>query len=439
MRLKSSYELSEFRIIANKNKTDTQGNSFEFIDISGFSTEPKAKIEKNSEINIMTEKITYSSERPCAVWDGQFFNYGGFARMNRAFLFGLTNKSALIKPKIDPYLPNINQATQEHIEKLSKISIPPKSPTVYSATMPININHNGKAILFTMMETSQEVHPSYVEKMNCFDEVWTATEYNKQIFINSGVKKPIFVIPLGVYTDRYQETELGFDFKCELKNFRFLSVFKWNPRKNPEFLIRSYVEQFSSKDDSTLILVTRPSMFSEETGEEYITKEIQKIINSTNKQDIPHIVLYTEPISELKMPNVYNSAHCFVLPSLGEGFGLPYLEAGSCNVPIIATNCSGHSDFLNNENSFLINPKGYDRAIINKNLHHLASSSHYYENQYFPTFNKESESEFGEHMRFVYSNYSKAKEKSIKFKKEIDYKWDWEHSFRKAYNQLLQE
>jgi len=45
-----------------------------------------------------------------------------------------------------------------------------------------------------------------------------------------------------------------------------------------------------------------------------------------------------EALDEAGMANLYNCMDVFVLPTAGEGFGIPTLEAMSCGVPICVTN-----------------------------------------------------------------------------------------------------
>ena len=45
-----------------------------------------------------------------------------------------------------------------------------------------------------------------------------------------------------------------------------------------------------------------------------------------------------ETIDEQKMAELYNCMDVFVLPTGGEGFGIPTLEAMSCGVPVCVTN-----------------------------------------------------------------------------------------------------
>jgi len=58
-----------------------------------------------------------------------------------------------------------------------------------------------------------------------------------------------------------------------------------------------------------------------------------------------------------KLPELYNDADIFVLPSLAEAFGLVFAEAMACGLPIIGTTAGGIPEVVRNgENGILVQP-----------------------------------------------------------------------------------
>jgi glycosyltransferase involved in cell wall biosynthesis len=46
------------------------------------------------------------------------------------------------------------------------------------------------------------------------------------------------------------------------------------------------------------------------------------------------------------IPQLYRKAHCWILPSVLEGFGMPGLEAAASGCPVVATRCGGAEDYV---------------------------------------------------------------------------------------------
>jgi glycosyltransferase involved in cell wall biosynthesis len=63
--------------------------------------------------------------------------------------------------------------------------------------------------------------------------------------------------------------------------------------------------------------------------------EVEELIDKLNIEN--YIIQFTD-LSDENLINLYSYAKLFVFPSLYEGFGLPPLEAISCNCPVISSN-----------------------------------------------------------------------------------------------------
>jgi glycosyltransferase involved in cell wall biosynthesis len=78
-----------------------------------------------------------------------------------------------------------------------------------------------------------------------------------------------------------------------------------------------------------------------------------------------------KPSNDIELNLLYSSCHCFVFPSITEGFGLPPLEAMASGVPVISTKCGGVDDFvLNYVNSISVDiksPEQIAKAIVKLN------------------------------------------------------------------------
>jgi len=393
---------------------------------------------KHLEVKVQESyRVNTGSDNPSVEWYGHFASYTGFSRMNRAFAFGLANRGLNVKLDVQNSDVHVNEQTMNQIQKMERQIVPSNTPKIFGATIPLNMFHSGKRILYTMMETSCTLHPDYVGKLNLFDEIWVPTEFAKKMFKQNGVYPNIHVMPLGVDVKRYTPERKEFNFNQDMNEFVFLSVFKWGYRKGYDILLKAFLEEFSAKDNVTLLMVSRAE-FSNDPDQ--IFKDFNAIRNTVNKsdEDLPHVALYDQEISEKDMPNIYGAADAFCLISRGEGFGLPYCEAGASGMPVIASNCSGHTDFLNEKNSFLVEPEGYVVAETNGNLNKLAKHCRFYENQKFPNFGRGAIDQTKSHMRNVFENYDAALDKADILREDLVRNYSWDKSVDKVYKRVLE-
>lgn len=190
----------------------------------------------------------------------------------------------------------------------------------------------------------------HCEKM---DMVIVPSKHTKNALVNSGkTNTPINVVPESFYDEVVSE---GADLDLELStDFNFLTVGvltgqnPYTDRKNLFFLIKWFVEAFRGNKDVGLIIKT--SCGRDTTIDKRMTKNIlKKVLGEIGRQDSPKIYLLHGPMSREEMTGLYkhDAVKAFVSCTRGEGFGLPFLEAAAADLPVIATNWSAHTEFLN--------------------------------------------------------------------------------------------
>lgn len=190
---------------------------------------------------------------------------------------------------------------------------------------------------YTMLEVTG-LPRDWVDGCNRMDEVWVPARFNVETFRSSGVTAPIRVMPLGVDPLYFNP-----DIKAERISdaFTFLSVFEWGERKAPEVLLRAFAREFSAREDVMLVL----SVFNRDPAVD-VRQEIAKLALPKSARIV---VIINPGFTGYQMGSLYRSADCFVLPTRGEGWGQPVLEAMACGLPVIATGWGGLADFLDDE------------------------------------------------------------------------------------------
>lgn len=239
------------------------------------------------------------------------------------------------------------------LDKLEKNKFDKDVPLIsHQVPTHFNVDYPGYKIGYTVHETTLIVN-EWKEYMNRMDEIWTASKFSKKVFIDSGVTVPIEVIPHGIDRRIFNERVEPLKLNIADDTFKFLSVFQWTVRKGFDILLKSYYQEFTLNDNVALIIKTFG--YSEGLTE---AKRIQQQMLAIQAElqiiDAPPVYLLFDFYNYEDLARLYKTADAFVLPSRGEAWGIPYLEAQSCGTPVIATRWSGQLDFLDDRNAMLI-------------------------------------------------------------------------------------
>tara|TARA_R110000787_G_scaffold71492_1_gene159038 strand:+ start:294 stop:1586 length:1293 start_codon:yes stop_codon:yes gene_type:complete len=226
--------------------------------------------------------------------------------------------------------------------------------------------------------------PEFIEGCNRMDLVLASSNHTKSVFQKTQYDKkdkdgklqgtvkletPVEVLFEGVDVNKYFHVPPGKLAKTDLvtsldgikEQFSFLFVGHWlqgaigEDRKNVGLLIQTFLETFSNKSKQpALVLKTMKGPACLMDRDEILSKI--NAIRKGIKGKLPNIYLLHGEVDDSDMNDLYNHPKIKAMISLtkGEGFGRPLLEFTQSKKPIIATNYSGHLDFLDAEFSSLI-------------------------------------------------------------------------------------
>jgi glycosyltransferase involved in cell wall biosynthesis len=195
------------------------------------------------------------------------------------------------------------------------------------------------------------------------DEVWVPTQWHVDRFVAAGVRRDaLHVLPETVDTDFFSpevpEVLAARAARGGDAPFTFVSVFKWEQRKGWDLLLDAYWQEFAREaregGRAGVVLRVKTYLPGWEPGPRDLNQHIAQHARARHgaaRESLPPVELHLEDAPRAQIRSFYASADAFVLPTRGEGWGLPICEAMAMGVPPIATNFSGPSAFLTPTNS----------------------------------------------------------------------------------------
>lgn len=362
---------------------------------------------------------------------GIFYDASGYGKVNRNLALKLKESGYTVK--VDPKRSQ-NQLKEEEIKDIvgmEKIKLSKNHICIDSIIPSFSEMSTGKyRILYTTIE-SYTVPKQFLECCTAYSEIWLTSEWSASILRQHIKDKPIYTVITGVDTELYTPEGPRFDFKPKIKDFVFVSVFGWNYRKGYDVLLKAYFDEFSAQDNVSLLIMSRYQSGMTRHHRMKIKSDIDKIMEGFPNKDMPHVVRYGQLLAEKDMPKLYRACDAFVLPTRGEGGGLPPLEASLCGLPIIMTNCSGQQGYLRPNNSYMLE---IDRlAKIEPGQMHL----HYWDGQEFPALTSPKvHKQLRRIMRNVFEDRKESAYKVQQMQKFIFENFTWTHTANAAVERI---
>jgi len=262
----------------------------------------------------------------------------------------------------------------------------PKQPDVWiQLTVPNEFQTVGKFnIGMTAGIETTVCDASWIEGLNRMDLNLVSSNHAKTVFQQSRfekrnsqtqqlesiveLKKPCEVlfegVDINVYKkiEEFQSKDLFDQLNGINEKFNFLFVGHWlqgevgQDRKDVGMLIKTFLETFKNQSiKPALILKTQSATPSIMDRDEMLSK-IQAIRIAVGGDDLPNVYLLHGEFTDEEMNELYNhpKIKAFVSFTKGEGYGRPLLESSISQKPVIASNWSGHLDYLSPNMSVLL-------------------------------------------------------------------------------------
>jgi len=305
-------------------------------------------------------------------------------------------------------------------------------------TVPNEFERRGKFNVGITAGIETTVAPKeWIDGCNRMDLVITTSKFSKEVLLstvynenenNTGklikqhkIQKPIEVLFEGVDVSTFNNEYKGIDLDIK-EDFAYLFVGHWlkgslgQDRKDVGMMIKCFMESFKDIEDKpALVLKTSSATFSIKEREN-MRRKIEELTNGYNNP--PSVYLLFGELTNQEMNELYNHPKIKSMVSItkGEGFGRPLLEFSMTGKPIIASNWSGHKDFLPMDKAIMVGGSLTD-------VHESAADSFILKGSKWFTANY---NEFAEVLRLVKNDYEKFKEKSETLREENKEKFSME-------------
>jgi len=173
-------------------------------------------------------------------------------------------------------------------------------------------------ILYTAWE-AEDLPPRYVERMRRADAIVVTATFLLPVVRRHVPDVPVFLCHLGVDAAAFPFTRRE---HRPGRTFRFLWIGAPNARKGWELILQAW-RVFAGDPRFELYIKTTV------TGQ---------------RERIDNVVFDSRNYTQRELADLYGSAHAFLFPSFGEGFGLTMAEAMATGLPVIYTPWSAMND-----------------------------------------------------------------------------------------------
>jgi glycosyltransferase involved in cell wall biosynthesis len=153
-----------------------------------------------------------------------------------------------------------------------------------------------------------------------------------------GIEREILVIPLPFPLPLIPKAGRK-SLNLSAKDFYFITIGRLVKRKDIDTMLKAFAK-VNSKNVKLLIIGDGP--------------ELDHLKDTVSALGLTARVAFLGYLTDTDKYRYLAAADCYIMTSLHEGFGIVFMEAMYCGLPIISTNYGGQTDFLTNEKNALL-------------------------------------------------------------------------------------
>lgn len=231
-------------------------------------------------------------------------------------------------------------------------------------------------VLFSMFEML-DLPDSYKENLGKADYVITPCKFVQRVFAPYCKRKP-YIVQEGIENDSFPYHQRINPLKDGKQRLKIYWAGAPNPRKGYQYAlellkyvvklpnIELYIKTTFPKidplniqksaqqiiDSGTILNESQKKHFESLANGENLEKQMELYCKNQTIQyygQYKNIIFDTRRVDFDELTQLYNDAHIFIFPSMGEGWGLMGCEAMATGLPVIAPQVTGIAEYFNGE------------------------------------------------------------------------------------------
>jgi len=274
---------------------------------------------------------------------GNFTDGTGWAKASTYNALALSSAGYDIYCKEVKYNKNKVILEEQILELLAKEST--NFDVVVQHVLPKDYQYFGgvKNVGFVALESIILTNVVWLKNLNMMDEIWVPNKESRDCLFNSGIAvEKIKILPHTFNYSKITNSNNPASISQLNNTFNFVFIGEFCKRKNLEALLRAFHGEFDYVEPVNLFIKTSSNI---ETLNEFRTDVRKRMkLGSRYKEE----VIVCDYLQEDILTAITKQCHAFVMPSYGEAWCYPAMEAMALGLPVIYTSDIGIKDYSGN-------------------------------------------------------------------------------------------